>query len=128
MRAFSILAASCLALFVLCISLLVSNARLRADIDGLKSQKALVEGARGADAEAIQTSNEGRQKAAQTAQEGRDALHQLETESDGLPDADFLCRLRGLCLPDGNNGADAAGKPAGGMPRTRAAQRHEGGE
>lgn len=128
MRAFFILSAALAVCIGLCICLMISNHHLRESVAQLQAQVALAEGVREADADAIRTSNEGRQNAARTAQEGRDALQELEKNADDMPDADFLCRLRGVCFPHGNNGADAAGKPVGGMPGTDAAQRHDGGK
>jgi len=128
MRAFFILSAALAVCIGLCICLMISNHHLRESVAQLQAQVALAEGVREADADAIRTSNEGRQNAARTAQEGRDALQEIEKRCADMPDSDFLCRLRGVFGQAGNNGADAAGKPAGGMPRTDAAQRHEGGE
>lgn len=108
--------------------LLLYASDLRGKVEQLQAQAALVDGAREADADAIRTSNEGRQNAARTAQEGRDALQEIEKRCADMPDGDFLCRLRGVFGQAGNNSTDAAGKPAGGMPRTDAAKRHDGGE
>ena len=98
------------------------------DLRGNVEQARLADTTRKADADAIAASNRERQEAAQTAQERRDALHEVEKNAADLSDSDFLCRLRRVCLPNGNQGADAAGKPAGGMPGTDAAQRHDGGK
>lgn len=109
--------------------LLLSRCRtLTAERDRALTDLILLEQARAADADAIATSNQARQEAARTAQERRDALHEVEKNAADLSDSDFLCRLRGVCLPNGNQGADAAGKPAGGMPGTDAARRHDGGK
>lgn len=69
-----------------------------------------------------------RREAEQIAQEQRDALHEMEKNSADLRDDDFLRRLRGVCFPNGNNCAGAAGNPAGGMPGTDSAARHDGGK
>lgn len=98
------------------------------DLRGNVEQARLADTTRKADADAIAASNRERREAAQTAQERRDALHEVEKNAADLSDSDFLCRLRRVCLPNGNQGADAAGKPAGGMPGTDAAQRHDGGK
>lgn len=108
--------------------LLLYASDLRGKVEQLQEQARLADKTRNADADAIATSNRERQEAAQTAQERRDALHEVEKNAADLSDRDFLCRLRGVCFPNGNQGADAAGKPAGGMPGTDAAKRHDGGE
>lgn len=123
-----VFAGALLGSLVLNAALLMHASALRGEVAQLQARAALAEGVREADADAIRASNEGRQNAARTAQEGRDALQELEKNADDMPDADFLCRLRGVCFPHGNNGADAAGKPVGGMPGTDAAQRHDGGK
>ena len=125
MRAFCILSAALAVCIGLCISLGIYSYHLRESVAQLREQAALVNGAREADADAIRTSNEGRQNAARTAQEGRDALQEIEARCASMPDSDFLFLLRGVFGQAGNNGADAAGKPDGGMPRTDAAKRHE---
>lgn len=128
MRAFFILSAALAVCIGLCICLMISNHHLRESVAQLQAQVALAEGVREADADAIRTSNEGRQNAARTAQEGRDALQEIEKRSADMPDSDFLCRLRGVCAGSATGSPAAAGKPDGGMPRTDAAQRHEGWE
>ena len=128
MRALTILGAALVFSLAVNAGLWMHTRTLSRENATLSAQVATLEATRKADADAIATSNRERQEAAQTAQERRDALHEVEKNAADLSDRDFLCRLRGLCLPNGNNGADAAGKPAGGMPGTDAAQRHDGGK
>ena len=123
-----VFAGALLGSLVLNAALLMHASALRGEVARLQEQTSLADTTRNADADAIAASNRERQEAAQTAQERRDALHEVEKNAADLSDSDFLCRLRRVCLPNGNQGADAAGKPAGGMPGTDAAQRHDGGK
>ena len=123
-----VFAGALLGSLVLNAALFMHTSALRGEVARLQEQVGLADTTRKADADAIAASNRERQEAAQTAQERRDVLHEVEKNAADLSDRDFLCRRRGLCLPNGNNGADAAGKPAGGMPGTDAARRHDGGK
>ncbi|MBE6441858.1 MAG: hypothetical protein E7022_05930 [Desulfovibrio desulfuricans] len=126
MRAVLGMGAALLASLAVNAALITHAGSLRAERDHALAEIAVLEQARAADADAIATSNQARQEAAQTAQERRDALHEVEKNAADLSDSDFLCRLRGVCLPNGNQGADASGNPAAGLPGADAAGRHGG--
>lgn len=96
-------------------------AELEAQIQRLEQRQ------KAADA-AIEERDKAIKEAAQKAQEQRDALHEIEKNGADMLDRDFLDRLRGVCFQNGNNCADAAGKPAGGMPGTNSTAKHDGGK
>ena len=94
----------------------------------LEAQVQLLEQRKRADDAAMEQRDKARREAEQTAREQRDALHEIEKNGDGMPDRDFLDRLRGVCFPNGNNCGGAAENPAGGLPRTGSTAKHDGGK
>ncbi len=104
------------------------KAKLRGECARLEAELETMRRGQAAGEAALSAAAEDRAEAAREAKKRNNELDALERDVDGMPDADFLCRLRGLCFPNANSGADAAGKPADRLPGTDAARRHEGGE
>lgn len=129
MRAAAV-AGFCLLVFAGC-ALFYQQARIKtltSERDAARAEAMALQKARAADAAAIALTAKARDEAEKNAREQRDALHEIEKSNADMPDGDFLCRLRGVCFPDANNGAHTTGNPAGGMPGTDSTAKHDGGK
>ncbi len=96
--------------------------------DSLVAEIAMLEASRDADMAAMAVAHHGHQDAAKTAQELRDALYDLEKNAEALSDLDFVSRLRGVCISNGESCPQSTGTPDAGVPGTDATSKHDGGK